>query len=290
MKDKKVGPYAAYKAAPSNEREAFEMTVLSAAGEAGAGAIEHYLGTEAYENDRVQDYRLGWVWAMDWIGMPLQTHNALDPVVTHHSKPLPEPTFALHGVGEESPVAPGTKAHVTPSNERQAFEATVRSQAGQGATKHHLGTGLYANDRVQDYRTGWAWAMTWIGMPIQPHDTLDPVEASRSKVPKPSWSASPGVGKKAPAASDVEQLRQQLAIETARADAFAWGYGYLQDRMRSIDRPGWAEDCDSEIDHRIKAATAKATSVQSTDAGDPVDSNVSLPSISTTRLKIRRPA
>ena len=38
----------------------------------------------------------------------------------------------------------------------------------------------------------------------------------------------------------------------AERDAYMWGYGYLQDRMLSIDRPGWARD--GEIAARIAAA------------------------------------
>ena len=42
----------------------------------------------------------------------------------------------------------------------------------------------------------------------------------------------------------------------AEAAAWRWGYKYLQDRMHSIDRHGWAEDCDSEILARIDSATS----------------------------------
>lgn len=54
-------------------------------------------------------------------------------------------------------------------------------------------------------------------------------------------------------------IRAQAAeIERLRADAAAhkWGYEYLQDRMRSIGRDGWASDCDGEIEARINAAIA----------------------------------
>lgn len=39
----------------------------------------------------------------------------------------------------------------------------------------------------------------------------------------------------------------------ARAKAFQWGYEYLQGRMRSLGRDGWAQDCDGEIEHRANA-------------------------------------
>jgi len=43
-----------------------------------------------------------------------------------------------------------------------------------------------------------------------------------------------------------------------RADAAAhrWAYSYLQSRMESIDRHGWAHDCDGEIEARIAARSA----------------------------------
>lgn len=40
----------------------------------------------------------------------------------------------------------------------------------------------------------------------------------------------------------------------AERDAYKWGYTYLQDRMHSLDRHGWATDCDGEIEQRIEAA------------------------------------
>lgn len=46
-------------------------------------------------------------------------------------------------------------------------------------------------------------------------------------------------------ASELERLRRTAA-------AYKWGYGYLQDRMRSLGRDGWAEDCDGEIAARIE--------------------------------------
>lgn len=50
-------------------------------------------------------------------------------------------------------------------------------------------------------------------------------------------------------------LRRARKAEAA-ADAYRWGYGYLQDRMRSVGRHGWAADCDDEIEHRIGERTA----------------------------------
>lgn len=45
------------------------------------------------------------------------------------------------------------------------------------------------------------------------------------------------------------------ALDAAQreAAAYRWAYGHLQDRMRSIGRHGWAEDCDGEIVHRTAA-------------------------------------
>lgn len=45
-----------------------------------------------------------------------------------------------------------------------------------------------------------------------------------------------------------------LCAAQREAAAHKWAYGYLQDRMRSIDRHGWADDCDGEIAHRIAGA------------------------------------
>lgn len=39
----------------------------------------------------------------------------------------------------------------------------------------------------------------------------------------------------------------------ASASAYRWAYEYLQDRLRSLGREGWAQDCDAEIEARIKA-------------------------------------
>lgn len=55
-------------------------------------------------------------------------------------------------------------------------------------------------------------------------------------------------------ADEVARLTAELRESRVAAGAFEWAYRYLQDRMRSIDRPGWAEDCDGEIEWRIAAA------------------------------------
>jgi hypothetical protein len=47
-----------------------------------------------------------------------------------------------------------------------------------------------------------------------------------------------------------------LSSAQAEAAAYKWGYEYLQDRMRSIGRLGWAEDCDSEIEARVSKSTS----------------------------------
>lgn len=43
----------------------------------------------------------------------------------------------------------------------------------------------------------------------------------------------------------------------AERDVYNWGYEYLQHRMHSIDRHGWAIDCDDEIAARIDALKEK---------------------------------
>lgn len=45
-------------------------------------------------------------------------------------------------------------------------------------------------------------------------------------------------------------------------DAYKWAYEYLQSRMKSIDRHGWAHDCDSEIQARIEARRKTAPARQ----------------------------
>jgi hypothetical protein len=52
--------------------------------------------------------------------------------------------------------------------------------------------------------------------------------------------------------------RQIVALLTpmkVARDAYKWAYEYLQSRMESIDRPGWAHDCDGEIQARIAEAS-----------------------------------
>jgi hypothetical protein len=46
---------------------------------------------------------------------------------------------------------------------------------------------------------------------------------------------------------------KRLATER---DAWKWGYEYLQSRMESLGRHGWAHDCDGEIEARILAASS----------------------------------
>lgn len=48
----------------------------------------------------------------------------------------------------------------------------------------------------------------------------------------------------------------------ARANAFQWGYEHLQDRMRSLGREGWAQDCDGEIEHRVAGAAGAPTDAE----------------------------
>lgn len=46
------------------ELAAFEEIVSE---KAGPGAVTKWLGTTGYENTRVQDYREGWLWALNWL-------------------------------------------------------------------------------------------------------------------------------------------------------------------------------------------------------------------------------
>lgn len=47
-----------------DERAAFEAVVAK---EAGPGATKRWLGTDAYENHRINDNRMGWVWCLEWL-------------------------------------------------------------------------------------------------------------------------------------------------------------------------------------------------------------------------------
>ena len=48
-----------------------------------------------------------------------------------------------------------------------------------------------------------------------------------------------------------------LSQAVGEAAAYKWAYQYLQDRLRSVGRHGWARDCDGEIVDRITAAVEK---------------------------------
>lgn len=48
------------------------------------------------------------------------------------------------------------------------------------------------------------------------------------------------------------------------AETYKWAYEYLQERMRSLGRESWAQDCDGEIQARIEMA--KATYFKSSEA------------------------
>jgi hypothetical protein len=54
----------------------------------------------------------------------------------------------------------------------------------------------------------------------------------------------------------LEAALRRIAELEAERDAYKWGYEYLQHRMHSIDRHGWATDCDDEIAARTDAARA----------------------------------
>lgn len=50
---------------------------------------------------------------------------------------------------------------------------------------------------------------------------------------------------------------EQVAQDSAEIAAWKWGYEYLQSRMESLERHGWAHDCDGEIQARVDAARAR---------------------------------
>ena len=57
----------------------------------------------------------------------------------------------------------------------------------------------------------------------------------------------------------------QPTVSDARGDAYKWAYEYLQNRMETLGRDGWAHDCDGEIESRIAAARALPAPVVSPD-------------------------
>jgi hypothetical protein len=61
-----------------------------------------------------------------------------------------------------------------------------------------------------------------------------------------------------PAEPPAVEAADEMALMERTAKAYQWGYGYLQDRMNSIGRHGWAHDCDDEITHRIVKGTVLA--------------------------------
>lgn len=61
----------------------------------------------------------------------------------------------------------------------------------------------------------------------------------------------------------LDGLRAQVAEQAAATAAYKWGYGYLQSRMESLDRHGWAHDCDGEIEARISDGKAQQAPAQS---------------------------
>jgi hypothetical protein len=54
-----------------------------------------------------------------------------------------------------------------------------------------------------------------------------------------------------------------VKLVEAQRDAYKWAYTYLQDRMRSIGRFGWAQDCDGEIEFRSSKPVANIASSSS---------------------------
>ena len=51
--------------------------------------------------------------------------------------------------------------------------------------------------------------------------------------------------------SDASAPNEALGADAAAVAAWKWGYEYLQRRMASLGREGWAHDCDEEIAFRI---------------------------------------
>lgn len=77
-------------------------------------------------------------------------------------------------------------------------------------------------------------------MPMSPHFSLPKQSQALSTAPIATERSAMGAEPVA-----VSELQ-------ATAAAYKWAYGYLQDRMRSIGRYGWAADCDGEIEDRIR--------------------------------------
>ena len=64
-------------AAPVGERDAFEQVIVEAV---GSGAIRRWPNEkgESYENARVQDYRQGWLWGIEWQARAALAGDAAD--------------------------------------------------------------------------------------------------------------------------------------------------------------------------------------------------------------------
>ncbi len=63
----------------------------------------------------------------------------------------------------------------------------------------------------------------------------------------------PRAGSETTASASVQGVMGAEVVPAAEAAAWKWGYEYLQSRMESIGREGWAHDCDGEIQFRIGA-------------------------------------
>lgn len=94
-----------------------------------------------------------------------------------------------------------------------------------------------------------------------PAHTLDDVDLARAILTKLGRAVSPSREPGADAAVDMiaaliaQRDQPEIRLQTARAAAYKWGYDSLQDRMMSLERHGWAHDCDSEIEYRIELAS-----------------------------------
>lgn len=110
------------------------------------------------------------------------------------------------------------------------------------------------------------------GYSVDPQWLADEIRSAGLDVPSPARSdlgvpASPSGSPLQPSASAaipdaacddrtalLRSIKAKQAMAASVAEAYAWGYRYLQDRMESIGRHGWAHDCDGEIEWRIAQA------------------------------------
>ena len=93
-----------------------------------------------------------------------------------------------------------------------------------------------------------------MGSPVVSKEFVDKYPEHKFEFDEPLCKVSDAQAYAAQSIADAQQ--SEANIGDARVAAYKWAYEYLQDRMNSIDRFGWAKDCDDEIKSRINAAIA----------------------------------